>query len=83
MQFFRDNNRNKGGKKPKSDPTTNHVTVNFNSKEYYEFLTKFERSRMTNIVTNLMAMALVCRMEKYVMLLLHITIKCNGVDNGI
>ncbi len=50
------NKRNKGGrrvvehqrKNPKLDPATNRITVNFTSKEYYEFLTKFERSGMSN-----------------------------------
>lgn len=50
------NKRNRGGrrvvelqrKNPKLDPATNRITVNFTSKEYYEFLTKFERSGMSN-----------------------------------
>ena len=48
--------RNRGGrrvverqrKNPKLDPATNRITVNFTSKEYNEFLTKFERSGMTS-----------------------------------
>ena len=42
------NKRNRGGRNPKLDPATNRITVNFISKEYNEFLTKFERSGMTS-----------------------------------
>ena len=49
------NKRNKGGRNPKLDPATNLITVNFTSKEYYEFLTKFERSGMSNKATFLKA----------------------------
>lgn len=42
------NKRNRGGRNPKLDPATNRITVNFTSKEYNEFLTKFERSGMTS-----------------------------------
>ena len=49
------NKRNKGGRNPKLDPATNRITVNFTSKEYYEFLTKFERSGMSNKATFLKA----------------------------
>ena len=45
------NKRNRGGRNPKLDPATNRITVNFTSKEYYEFLTKFERSGMSNKAT--------------------------------
>lgn len=40
--------RNRGGRNPKLDPATNRITVNFTSKEYNEFLTKFEHSGMTS-----------------------------------
>ena len=49
------NKRNKGGRNPKLDPATNRITVNFNSKEYNDFLTKFERSGMNNKATFLKA----------------------------
>ena len=49
------NKRNRGGRNPKLDPATNRITVNFTSKEYYEFLTKFERSGMSNKATFLKA----------------------------
>ena len=49
------NKKNKGGRNPKLDPATNRITVNFTSKEYYEFLTKFERSGMSNKATFLKA----------------------------
>ena len=49
------NKRNKGGRNPKLDPATKRITVNFTSKEYNEFLTKFERSGMTNKATFLKA----------------------------
>lgn len=49
------NKRNKGGRNPKLDPATNRITVNFTSKEYNEFLTKFERSGMSNKATFLKA----------------------------
>ena len=42
------NKRNRGGRNPKLDPATNRITVNFTSKEYNEFLTKFERSGLTS-----------------------------------
>ena len=42
------NKRNRGGRNPKLDPATNRIAVNFTSKEYNEFLTKFERSGMTS-----------------------------------
>ena len=45
------NKKSKGGRNPKLDPATNRITVNFTSKEYYEFLTKFERSGMSNKAT--------------------------------
>ena len=40
--------RNRGGRNPKLDPATNRITVNFTSKEYNEFLAKFERSGLTS-----------------------------------
>ena len=40
--------RNRGGRNPKLDPAINRITVNFTSKEYNEFLTKFERSGLTS-----------------------------------
>lgn len=49
------NKRNKGGRNPKLDPATNRITVNFTSKEYNEFLAKFERSGMTSKATFLKA----------------------------
>ena len=49
------NKRNRCGRNPKLDPATNRITVNFTSKEYYEFLTKFERSGMSNKATFLKA----------------------------
>lgn len=49
------NKRNRGGRNPKLDPATNRITVNFTSKEYNEFLTKFERSGMSNKATFLKA----------------------------
>ena len=49
------NKKNKGGRNPKLDPATNRITVNFTSKEYNEFLTKFERSGMVNKATFLKA----------------------------
>ena len=128
------NKRNRGGRNPKLDPATNHITVNFTSKEYYEFLTKFERSGMSNKATFLKAqffgqtfhvatfdksqheyyaklsefhsqfrmvgnnynqtlkelkshfserrtMALVCRMEKYMMQLVQIITKVTELTN--
>ena len=128
------NKRNRGGRNPKLDPATNRITVNFTSKEYYEFLTKFERSGMSNKATFLKAqffgqtfhvatfdksqheyyaklsefhsqfrmvgnnynqtlkelkshfserrtMALVCRMEKYMMQLVQIITKVTELTN--
>ena len=49
------NKKSKGGRNPKLDPATNRITVNFNSKEYNDFLTKFERSGMGNKATFLKA----------------------------
>ena len=49
------NKKSKGGRNPKLDPVTNRITVNFNSKEYNDFLTKFERSGMGNKATFLKA----------------------------
>lgn len=49
------NKKNRGGRNPKLDPATNRITVNFTSKEYNEFLTKFERSGMVNKATFLKA----------------------------
>ena len=49
------NKGNRGGRNPKQDPATNRITVNFTSKEYNEFLTKFERSGMSNKATFLKA----------------------------
>ena len=49
------NKRNRGGRNPKLDPATNRITVNFTSKEYNEFLNKFERSGMSNKATFLKA----------------------------
>ena len=49
------NKKSKGGRNPKLDPATNRITVNFTSKEYYEFLTKIERSGMSNKATILKA----------------------------
>lgn len=49
------NKKNKGGRNPKLDPATNRITVNFTTKEYNEFLTKFERSGMVNKATFLKA----------------------------
>lgn len=128
------NKRNRGGRNPKLDPATNRITVNFTSKEYHEFLTKFERSGMSNKATFLKAqffgqtfhvatfdksqheyyaklsefhsqfrmvgnnynqtlkelkshfserrtMALVCRMEKYMMQLVQIITKVTELTN--
>ena len=128
------NKRNRGGRNTKLDPATNRITVNFTSKEYYEFLTKFERSGMSNKATFLKAqffgqtfhvatfdksqheyyaklsefhsqfrmvgnnynqtlkelkshfserrtMALVCRMEKYMMQLVQIITKVTELTN--
>ena len=49
------NKKNRGGRNPKLDPATNRITVNSTSKEYNEFLTKFERSGMVNKATFLKA----------------------------
>lgn len=49
------NKKSRGGRNPKLDPATNRITVNFTSKEYYEFLTKFECSGMSNKATFLKA----------------------------
>lgn len=49
------NKSNRGGRNPKLDPATNRITVNFTSKEYNEFLSKFECSGMTNKATFLKA----------------------------
>ena len=128
------NKKNRGGRNPKLDPATNRITVNFTSKEYNEFLTKFERSGMVNKATFLKAqffgqtfhvvafdksqheyyaklsefhsqfrmvgnnynqtlkelkshfserrtMALVCRMEKYMMQLVQIITKVTELTN--
>ena len=42
------NKKSKGGRNPKLDPATNRITVNFNSKEYNDFLAMYERSGMTS-----------------------------------
>ena len=49
------NKKGKGGRTPKLDPATNRIAVNFTSKEYNDFLTKFERSGMNNKATFLKA----------------------------